>query len=118
MQPDESVHVLQETMVSKETRRKLSVHVTGAKEKSQQNSATDSAAGTSDRSVDSTATTASAKEPAETPGVADNTADSVAAHGNSTAHGKLPVVAADGKVQVIKDMWAFKRSQMLYPSTK
>ena len=101
-------------MVSKETRRKLSVHVTGAKEKSQQNSVTDSAADTSGRSAESTATTASAEEPAEEPAAADG----AAANENSSANGNMCAVVADDRVQLIKDMWAFKRSQLLYPSVK
>ena len=115
---NEYVYVLQEMLLSEETRRKLSVHVTGASAKSQQNSATDSAAETSYTAAGATATTASAEESAEKPGVAHKTADSAAANKDSTANKNVPVVVTDGRVQVIKDMWAFKRSQMLYPSVK
>lgn len=104
--------------MSKETRRKLSVHVTGAKEKSQQDSATNSAAGTSFGSEDPTATAASAEHPAAVDSADVNAADSAAANGNIRANSDVPSAAAVDRVQLIKDIWAFKRSQLLYPSVK
>ena len=103
-------------MVSKDTRRKLSVHVTGAKEKSQQQEpATDSEGATSGQSAEPSTTTAS-EEPAAA-------ADTTVCDGAGTENGDSPDMVktsevADKRVQLIKDIWAFKRSQMLYPSVK
>lgn len=104
--------VVQEMMLSQDSRRKLSVHVTGAKEKTAQESATDSKAGTSGRSAESRATSASADKPAALDSAAGSAADSAPANGDGSA------VGPNDRVQIIQDMWAFKRSQMLYPSVK
>ncbi|KAL3136082.1 hypothetical protein ABBQ32_007106 [Trebouxia sp. C0010 RCD-2024] len=105
----ELVAFFQEMMLSKDTRRKLSVHVTGAKEKSQQQQQQQqqeepaAEAGISGRSA----------EPAsETPAKAVSACDKTEHLANGDVHGGV----ADEKVQLITDIWAFKRSQMLYPS--
>lgn len=93
-------------MLSKDTRRKLSVHVTGAKEKSQQQEpATE--ADTSGRPAKPAATYDSS---AAVNGASDKT--------NITMNGTVHSEVADDKVQLITDIWAFKRSQMLYPSVR
>lgn len=114
---------MQEMMLSEDSRRKLSVHVTGAKEKTAQESATGSEAGTSGRSAESTATSASAEKPAAVDSATESAAGSGPANGNAAANGDVAngdvsIVGANDRVQIIKDLWAFKRSQMLYPSVK
>ena len=86
--------LLQEMMLSKDTRRKLSVHVTGAKEKSQQE------AGVAE------------------PDIGSGAADGASGKEDNTVNGGVHSEVADHKVQLITDIWAFKRSQMLYPSVR
>ena len=90
--------LLQEMMLSKDTRRKLSVHVTGAKVKSQQQEA-----GVAEPDIGSDGCAA---------------ANGASGKEDNTVNGDVHSVVADHKVQLITDIWAFKRSQMLYPSVR
>ncbi|MCJ1241140.1 hypothetical protein MMC14_009144 [Varicellaria rhodocarpa] len=108
---------LQEVMLSKDTRRKLAVHVTGTKEKPVQ----------SEAASDDTTPNASTQQPAEASAheaapaeskLDGGIADSKAA-GDAEQNGTdVPEVQGDERVELIDDIWAFKRAQLLYPSVK
>lgn len=94
-------HNLQDMMLSRDTRRKVAVHITGAVKAAEQ--IADAAPSTSDdAAVDAAA-------PSE------DKSGSVAA--GQTADVEM-TSAQPENVHLIHDIWAFKRSQMLYPAVK
>lgn len=93
-------------MLSRDSRRKVALHVTGASKKSEQG--TDAAPTASVGAGEVSASDAGAQAD-------DKPETAVAAEQNDDVDMK-PVEAED--VQLIQDVWAFKRSQMLYPCMK
>lgn len=100
-------------MLSKDSRRKLSVQVTGAKEKSALQTA--SVEATAEAATVFTAADASAVASTDGAAAADDTSAGAATQASGDVERKPEAVE---RVQVIEDIWGFKRSQMLYPSVK
>ena len=100
-------------MLSKGSRRKLSVQVTGAKEKSEpQEAVAEAVAEAATISIGADASTAASADGAA---AADDGSASAATQINGNVERKPEAVE---RVQLIENIWGFKRLQMLYPSTK
>ena len=121
--------VLQEMMLSVKTRRKLAVHITAAKKTSQVSTdETTTEALTHAEAAAAADAEAGAAADAEAGAAAGAEAHTKAGAGQQAAgksdelHRKQNADHKNGdtqqKVQQIQDIWAFKRTQMLYPSSK
>ena len=90
---------MQEIMLSQKTRRKVAIHIQAANQKQQESSELASA--------DSNGAVAS-----------DNAAQQVNSDNDVASEQQHNKDAQQINVQQIHDVWAFKRSQMLYPSSR
>ena len=102
------VWCLQDIMLSRDKRCKVAVHVTGANEAKPQQEA-DAAVTTP------SSDTAAAQIAATDNNLNDTQSGLIATEGNGDVD-MQPVMHED--VQLIEDIWAFKRAQMLYPAVK
>lgn len=106
---------LQDIMLSKDKRCKVALHVTGANEAKPKQEA-DAAVTT--HSDTGSAQTADADRDSndKQPGLQPSAATQLAAAEDNGDVDMQPVIHED--VQLIEDVWAFKRAQILYPAVK
>lgn len=116
---------VQEMVLSKALRRKLALHITGANERKQsvaEASSHVSMPGSRDAAVATSNGNSVKSETTEQASATENASDvpisDVSDATAITSNGNVGKPASDEEVKIIHDIWAFKRSQSLFPSIK